>query len=124
MTNTGRYEFVDCMRLALFGDGCSAAVLTAENVKPGDNKWVIEGNQYFSNQTSITIKEARFLEILVFKNNELVNYDRFIQCFVFWSKQSKTKKLAVLFVYFLYKKSAFCLKMKADFFPFFGQLTM
>ena len=66
------------MRLALFGDGCSAAVLTAEDVKPGDNKWVIEGNQYFSNQTSITIKEARFLEILVFKNNELVNYVRFI----------------------------------------------
>ena len=76
--NTGRYEFVDCIRLALFGDGCSAAVLTAQDVKPGDNKWIIEGNQYFSNQTSITIKEARFLEILVFKNNELVNYDRFI----------------------------------------------
>ena len=78
MTNTGRYEFVDCMRLALFGDGCSAAVLTAEDVKPGDNKWVIEGNQYFSNQTSITIKEARFLEILVFKNNELVYMPKYL----------------------------------------------
>ena len=119
MTNTGRYELMDCVRLTLFGDGCSAAVLTAENVKPGDNKWVIEGNQYFSNQTQLlTIKEARFLEILVFKNNELVNYVRFNPFFVFWSNQSKTKKSAVLFVYFLYKKSAFCLKMMADFFLF------
>ena len=30
----------------------------------------------------------------------------------------KWKKSAVLFVYFLYKKSAFCLKMPADFFHF------
>ena len=58
MMNTGRYEFVDCIKLALFGDGCSAAVLTAEDVKPGDNKWVVEGNQHFSNQTSITAKET------------------------------------------------------------------
>ena len=106
MINTGRYELMDCVRLTLFGDGCSAAVLTAENVKPGDNKWVIEGNQYFSNQTSITIKEARFLEILVFKNNELVNYVRFIPFFVFWSKRPKTKKSAVLFVYFLFQHFA------------------
>ena len=35
--------------------------------------------------------------------------------FVFWSKWPKTKKSAVLFVYFLYKKSTFCLKMTADF---------
>ena len=89
MTNTGRYEFEDCVRLALFGDGCSAAVLTAENVKPGDNKWVIEGNQYFSNQTSITIKEARFLEILVFKNNELVH-----SIFCFLVKTIKNEKIS------------------------------
>ena len=56
MMNTGRNEFVDCIKLGLFGDGCSVAVLTAEDVKPGDNKWVVEGNQYFSNQTSITVK--------------------------------------------------------------------
>ena len=38
--------------------------------------------------------------------------------FVFWWKWPKTKKSAVLFVYFLYKKSSFCLKMTADFFAF------
>ena len=98
--NTGRYELMDCVRLALFGDGCSAAVLTAENVKPGDNKWVIVGNQYFSSQTSITIKEARFLEILVFKNNELVNYVRFIPFFVFCQNNQKRKnQLSCLFIF-------------------------
>ena len=40
-------------------------------------------------------------------------------CFVFCQSDQKTKKKsAVLFAYFLYKKSAFCLKMTADFFVF------
>ena len=100
MTNTGRYEFVDCMRLALFGDGCSAAVLTAEDVKPGDNKWVIEGNQYFSNQTSITIKEARFLEILVFKNNELLILTGSFHFLFFGQNNQKRKNwLSCLFIF-------------------------
>ena len=46
MMNSGRYEFADFVKLALFGDGCSAAVLKAEDVKPGDNKWVIQGMNY------------------------------------------------------------------------------
>ena len=40
--------------------------------------------------------------------------------FHFWSKRQKTKKSAFLFVYILYEKSAFCLKMTADFFHFLG----
>jgi hypothetical protein len=36
--------------------------------------------------------------------------------FSFLSKWPKTKKSAVLFVCFVHKKSAFCLKMTADFF--------
>ena len=45
----------------------------------------------------------------------------FVSLFVFWSKWPKTKKSAVLFVYFLYKKSAFCLKMTTDFFVFWSK---
>ena len=49
-----------------------------------------------------------------------------IFCFSFFGQSDqkpknqlpKTKKSAVLFVYFLYKKSSFCLKMTADFFVF------
>ena len=39
----------------------------------------------------------------------------------FGQSDQKTKKSVVLFVYFLYKKSTFCLKMTAIFFSFFGQ---
>ena len=39
---------------------------------------------------------------------------------VFWSKWPKAKKSAVLFVYFLYEKSAFCLKLTAYFFSFWS----
>ena len=40
--------------------------------------------------------------------------------FSFWSKWPKTQNSAVLFVYFLYKKFTFCLKMIADFFIFWS----
>jgi hypothetical protein len=39
---------------------------------------------------------------------------------VFGQSDQKRKKSAVLFVYFLYIKSAFCLKMTADFFIFWS----
>ena len=42
----------------------------------------------------------------------------------FWSKLPKTKKSNVLFVYFLCKKSAFCLKMTADFFVFLSLVVV
>ena len=31
------------LKYALFGDGCSAAVFSAQEVQPGDDKWIIEG---------------------------------------------------------------------------------
>ena len=42
--------------------------------------------------------------------------------FCFWSKWPRTKKPAVLFFYFLYKKSIFYLKMTVDFFSFLSPL--
>ena len=59
-----------------------------------------------------------FLEIILSRVFNI--YVRFIPFFVFWSKWPKTKKSIVLFVYFLYKKSAFCRKM-TGFFSLFGQ---
>jgi hypothetical protein len=38
--------------------------------------------------------------------------------FCFMVKVTKKEKTAVLLIYFLYKKSAFCLKMTADFLVF------
>ena len=62
---------------------------------------------------------------LKFRVESLYCYVWFISFFVVWSKWPKTKKSAVLFVYFLYKKSTFYLKMTADFFIFghFDQKT-
>ena len=63
-----------------------------------------------------------FLEIILSRVFNI--YVRFIPFFVFWSKWPKTKKSIVLFVYFLYKKSAFCLKITADFFIFWNKNEM
>ena len=31
------------IKYALFGDGCAAAVLSAQELQPGDGKWIVEG---------------------------------------------------------------------------------
>jgi len=56
------------------------------------------------------------------KNRRFVCPVHSIFCFSFFGQSDqKRKKSAVLFGFFLYRKSAFCLKMTADFFGFFGQ---
>ena len=31
------------VKYAIFGDGCAAAVLSAQELQPGDGKWIVEG---------------------------------------------------------------------------------
>ena len=64
-------------------------------------------------------------KIIDFETTKLMSGSFHFLFFVFWSKWPKPKKSAVLFVYFLYKKSTFCLKMTADFlfFGYFDQNT-
>ena len=58
---------------------------------------------------------------IFFSNNLYKCLDHFIFRFLYFGQSDqKRKKSAVLFVYFLRKKSAFCLKMTADFFVFWS----
>ena len=52
--------------------------------------------------------------------HQIFNIIWFVSFFVFWSKLPIPKKSAFLFVYILYKKSAFCLKMTTVFFVFWS----
>ena len=54
-------------------------------------------------------------KIIDFETTKLMSGSFHFLFFVFWSKWPKLKKSAVLFVYFLYKKSTFCMKMTAYF---------
>jgi hypothetical protein len=89
---------------------------------PQLRKWWYEQQQTWIERWTYFTTGTLFRYIIHFEINQLI-FVRFIPVFVFRSKWPKTKKSAVLFVYFLYKKSAFCLKMTADFFHFFVTLT-
>ena len=78
--------------------------------------WLRE-RQYFAKMASF-----KGLEKNLNKAIKIETFVRFIPFFVFrlLVKVTKKEKSAVLFVYFLYKKSSFCLKMTVDFFVFWS----
>ena len=66
-----------------------------------------------------TLQISKHSDIFYFIGTNCSVFSFIIFCF-FGQSDQKRKKSAVLFVYFLYKKSAFCLKLTADFFVFWS----
>ena len=71
-------------------------------------------------KTRVNTNSQKTLKNCLISKGKYCNKCRVHSVFRFLVKMTKNEKIAVPFVYFLYKKSAFCLKIIADFFHFWS----